>query len=817
VTEEITVTVDGMTCASCVGRVERSLKALPDVGAVAVNLATGRARVEFGGRADSGAVVKALAKAGYPAREEIVQLEIEGMTCASCVGRVERALKAQPGVLEAAVNLATNGARVRFAEGATTASELATAVGKAGYGAHVRRDSEGPAAVDRHVAEEAVLRRRFLVALVLSVPVVILAMGAHMVPAFHHWLMRTVGENGSAVIQSVLTAVVLFGPGRVFLTKGLPALLRGAPEMNSLVALGSLAAFLYSLVATYLPGLLPEAARAVYFEAAASIVTLILMGRMLEARARGRAGEAIAKLARLRPDRATVVRDGAPVDVATDDLRPGDLVQLKPGERVAVDGVVSEGSGFIDESMLTGEPMPVEKGVGDAVSAGTVNGTSVLRFEVRATGADTALARILKLVEEAQETKLPVEALVDRITMWFVPVVMVLAALAAAGWFFLGPDPALPHALVAGISVLIIACPCAMGLATPMSVMVGSGRGAEMGVLFRRGDALQGLADVRLVAFDKTGTLTGGHPVLTDLWAAEGVSEAEMLAKAAAVEAGSEHPLARAVLAEAQARGLEVAQAVGGRALPGRGYRAEVGGQVVLIGNAAAMVADGVSLGSLEARAIEAADQGKTPIFVAEGGRLLGLMAVADPEKAGAATAIARLHGMGIRTAMLSGDTERTAKAIAARLGIDRVEAGLLPGDKVKALKALAAGGKVAFVGDGINDAPALAAADVGIAMGSGTDVAIATAEVVLMRGDPGRVADAIGLSRATLSNIRQNLFWAFGYNAALIPVAAGVLYPLNGMLLSPVLASAAMALSSVFVVTNALRLRRFRAGSGAD
>ena len=802
--------VEGMSCASCVGRVERSLRALPGVEDVAVNLLSEKATVRFAGAPDMAQVAAALTQAGYPLADAETVLNVEGMTCASCVGRVEKALKAVPGVLEASVNLATQTASVRYAEGVVAPSELAARVTAAGYAARPKTEDSGAAVASRRADETLRLRRSFWLALALSLPVVVLAMGPHLVPALHHWLMAGPGGRVSGVVQSVLTLAVLAGPGRVFITHGLPALWRGAPEMNSLVALGALSAFAYSLVATYAPALLPEAARAVYYEAAASIVTLILLGRMLEARAKGRAGEAIARLADLRPRVALVLRDSGAMELPVGEVVRGDLLQLRPGERVAADGLVVTGRSYVDESMLTGEPVPVEKAEGAPLSGGTLNGMGALTYRVTAVGTDTVLAQIMRLVEDAQATKLPVQALVDRITLWFVPAVMALAALSAVVWYLVGPDPALPHALVAGISVLIIACPCAMGLATPVSVLVGSGRAAELGILFRRGDALQKLADVRLVAFDKTGTLTVGHPALTGVQTLNGLSEDRVLALAAAAEAGSEHPLARALLDAASAKGLALPAAEAGQALPGRGYRARVDGVDLLIGNAAALREAGTDPVALEAAAEAAAQQGKTAIFMALDGQAAALFILSDPVRPTAAAAVAALTAAGTRTAMISGDAEATAAAVAAELGIGTVVAGVLPGAKVAALKELAGGQPVAFVGDGINDAPVLAAADVGLAMGGGSDLAREAAEVVIMRNDPAVVASAIALSRATLRNIRQNLFWAFAYNAVLIPVAAGVLYPFNGLLLSPVLASAAMALSSVFVVTNALRLRRF-------
>ncbi|MFZ5749862.1 MAG: heavy metal translocating P-type ATPase [Pseudomonadota bacterium] len=796
-----TFRIDGMTCAACVGRVERALARQPGVTAASVNLLTRNATVTFDAPAEPQSLARALTDAGYPPAETTEVLEIEGMTCASCVGRVERALAATPGVTAATVNLATNTAHVRLTEGLADTAALVARVAAAGYGARPRPAS-APVR-DRSAAEIAALRRDVALAVALTVPVVVLAMGGHMVPAFHHWIMATLGERTSWLIQMAFTAAVLLGPGRRFLRIGLPALLRGAPEMNALVALGSLAAFGYSAVATLAPQALPETARAVYFEAAATIVTLILVGRWLEARAKGRAGEAIRRLVALRPATARRVVGGQTVEVPVDDLMPGDIVDLRPGERVAVDGEVIEGDGWVDESMLTGEPMPAHKSPGTPVTGGTVNGASALRFRVSRVGADTTLSRIIGSVEEAQATKLPVQAMVDRITRWFVPAVMAVALATFLIWLAVGPG--LTHALVAGISVLIIACPCAMGLATPVSVLVGSGRGAELGILFRRGDALQRLASVRTVAFDKTGTLTEGRPQLTDLRPAPGFAPDEVLTLAAAAEARAEHPLGRAIVAAARERGLTLPAASGVAAVPGQGLTARVGDREVRIGNARLLDASGPDFPEAEALA----RQGRTPVLVAVDGRPAATLGVADPLRPASAEAVAALRELGIASAMVTGDAPATAAAVAALVGIADVHAGVLPEGKAAVVAGLGESGAVAFVGDGINDAPALAAADVGIAMGGATDVAVETAEVVLMHPDPRAVADAVVLSRATMRNIRQNLVWAFGYNVLLIPVAAGALYPVNGMLLSPMLAAGAMAFSSVFVVTNALRLRR--------
>ncbi len=635
-------------------------------------------------------------------------------------------------------------------------------------------------------------------------------MGSHLIPAFHHLVMTTIGLQTSWIIQFVLATLVLFGPGRHFYTKGFPALFKGAPDMNSLVAVGTGAAWGYSVVATFLPGLLPEGVRAVYFEAAAVIVVLILVGRWLEARAKGRTGAAIQALLGLQVRTARVIRGGETAEVDVDALAVGDVILVRPGERIPVDGEVTEGSSNVDESMITGEPVPVQKTAGAAVTGGTVNGTGSLTFKAARVGSDTTLAQIIRMVEEAQGAKLPIQGLVDRVTLWFVPAVMVLAALTVVIWLLVGPDPALTFALVAGVSVLIIACPCAMGLATPTSIMVGTGRAAEMGVLFRKGDALQALSEVDVIALDKTGTVTEGQPSLTDLVTTDGFDRDKVLSLIAAVEAQSEHPIAEAIVRGARAEGIAVPNATGFRSITGYGVAATVEGQEVMVGADRYMSREGIEIAALVETEAELAGRGRTALYAAIDGKLAAVIAVADPVKPASQEAIAALHARGFKVAMITGDKRETAEAIARETGIDHVIAGVLPDGKVAALDDLRAGDRmIAFVGDGINDAPALAHADVGIAIGTGTDVAIESADVVLMSGDLRGVVNAVEVSRRTMSNIRQNLVWAFGYNVALIPVAAGVLYPAFGLLLSPVFAAGAMALSSVSVLTNALRLRR--------
>ena len=791
--------VEGMTCASCVGRVERAVGLVPGVLAARANFASGTVEAELGEDGSTEAVVSALAGAGYPARIETLRGIVDGLSCASCVGRLEKALVAVPGVLEARVNLADRSVVVEMAGDADRGAVLAAAR-NAGY--PITPAVEAGAGEDREAGELAALTRSVWIAAILVLPVFLIEMGGHFIPWIHHMVGQTIGHQTSRIFQFVLIGAVLAGPGRVFFARGIPALLRRAPEMNALVALGTGAAFLYSTVATFLPGILPENARGVYFEAAGVIVVLILVGRLLEARAKGRTGAAVRALVGLRPDVARVLRGGAVVEVPVAEVSVGDVVQVRPGARIPVDGIVVRGASFVDEAMLSGEPVPVEKAVDDRVTGGTVNGAGVLEFRVTDVGARTVLARIIRMVQDAQGAKLPVQAVIDRVTGVFVPVVLGIALLTVLVWLLFGPG--LGEALVAGVSVLIIACPCAMGLATPTSIMVGTGRAAEMGVLFRKGAALQALRDVDIVAFDKTGTLTEGRPEVTDVVALKGLSREEVLRAAASVEAVSEHPIAQAILRAAG----DVVQADDFQSITGKGVSANVDGARVLVGNRDLLVSAGIDVAPLATEADRLAGDGKTAFYIAISGELAGVIAVADPIREGAIEAVAALHTMGVKVAMVSGDRRATADVIGARLGIDIIEADASPEDKVRIVQGL--GGLVAFVGDGINDAPALAAADVGIAIGTGTDVAVETADVVLMAGDPNGVVRALGLSRAAMRNIHQNLGWAFGYNILLIPVAAGVLYPMFGLVLSPMLAAGAMALSSVAVVTNALRLRRF-------
>ena len=742
-------------------------------------------------------------------------MSVSNMSCASCAGRVDKALRQLPGVVAVDVNLATETAQVTYAPELASRADFIAASTAAGYAAQAQsEDSHDQAQARKQQLAEAYGRRsRF--AAVLAAPVLILGMGGHVLPGFEALILAVIGQKANWIIQCLFTTAVLFGPGLDFYRRGFPALWRGAPDMNSLVALGTGAAYVFSLIATFLPQVLPAGVSGVYYEPASLIVVLILFGRDLETRAKGRTGKAIQSLLGLRVKTALVRRAGEFVDCPIEEIVVGDVLSLRPGERVAVDGVVHEGSSYIDESMITGEPRPVEKSAGAMLTAGTVNGMGHVIYEARCVGQDTTLSQIIQLVAQAQGAKLPIKALVDRLTLWFVPMVLTLALMTVTVWLIWGPVPALPYALVAGVCVLIIACPCAMGLATPTSIMVGTGRAAEMGVLFRKGDALQLLADVDVIAFDKTGTLTRGKPVLTDLTVADGQERSAALQVMASVEQGSDHPIARAIVAAAVEEGLELLPIQDGQTHAGLGLTAHVAGDEVILGTERFLQARGIDVSGYHASAKALASQGKSVVFAARAGQVIALAGVSDALKPTTQGAIAQLKAAGITVVMVTGDRLEAAQQIAADLGMDEVHAALLPADKSRVLAELKTKARqLAFVGDGINDAPALAAADIGIALGTGTDVAVESADVVLMSGDLLGVVNAIEMSRLTLRNIKQNLFWAFGYNVALIPVAAGALYPSFGMLLSPILAAAAMALSSIFVLVNALRLRYVRAAS---
>ena len=806
-----TLPIEGMTCASCVGRVEKALKKVEGVENAEVNLATENATISSSHPLDLITLTKAVERAGYKVlASQPIEISIEGMTCASCVGRVEKALKKVEGVQQANVNLATERAWVQ-GNAQVQSSDLIKAVKKAGYTAKLVEQDQSDQQ-DKKATEQQQLKRDLIISLILAVPVFILEMGSHMIPAFHMWVMDNIGTQQSWLIQFVLTTLVLIFPGRRFYQKGIPALWRFAPDMNSLVAVGTLAAYSFSLVATFIPQILPDGTVNVYYEAAAVIVSLILLGRYFEAKAKGRTSQAIQHLVGMQAKTARVHHNGQVTEVPIAEVTTETIVEIRPGERVPVDGEVVEGQSYIDESMITGEPIPVKKQLGDQVVGGTVNQNGTLNFRATAIGESSVLAQIIRMVEQAQGSKLPIQALVDKVTMWFVPMVMLLAVLTFIVWFIFGPEPALTFSLVNAVAVLIIACPCAMGLATPTSIMVGTGRGAEMGVLFRKGEALQALQEVKVIAVDKTGTLTQGKPTLTDFHVQQGVEHEQVLRIVASVEAKSEHPIALAIVQAAEQQSISLLPISTFESVTGFGIKAEVTGQAVHIGADRYMQQLAFDVTPFEDEAARLGQEGKTPLYVAIDQKLAAIIAVADPIKDTTYVAIAALHQLGLKVAMITGDNRHTAQAIATKLQIDQVIAEVLPDGKVDAVAQLQQQyGRVAFVGDGINDAPALAQADVGLAIGTGTDVAIEAADVVLMSGSLQGVPNAIALSKATIKNIRQNLFWAFFYNIALIPIAAGVLYPAFGLLLSPIFAAGAMALSSVFVLGNALRLKYFQ------
>lgn len=758
---------------------------------------------------------------------ETRDLAISGMHCAACVGRVESALKRVAGVTGASVNLLAESATVTVDPVSVHSTELIEAIEAAGYDARVvdsgdlvarQQDADNDAATNSKGAEASDLTLRFLVATALTAPLLVMAMGPHLFE--HSPLMAMSMSPRWNWIQAALTAPVLFWAGISFYRGAWIALRQRSSDMNVLISLGTLAAFGYSLAVTVAPEVFSRLAIAsgVYYETAAMIVTLILMGRLLESVARRNAGNAIKKLIDLQPRTARLVGDGPERDVPISAVQVGDHILVRPGEKVPIDGVVISGSSSIDESMLTGESLPVEKSPGDSVTGATINQRGAFTVEARRIGKDTALSRIVRLVELAQSSRAPIQRLADKITSYFVPIVLMLAVATFAVWESWGPEPRFVYALTAFVAVLIIACPCALGLATPTAITVGTGRGAQIGVLIKDARVLELLHNVGTVVIDKTGTLTEGRPVLTDILVVNGFAEAEVLQLAVAVERASEHPLAAAVVAGALERGLSVSDGASDfYASPGLGVEALVGDRQVVIGSATFLEERKIVYAeALTDEMHEMETEGKTAMLIGVDGRLAGAIGVADTVRTSAAPAVARMKAFGVRIVMLTGDNRRTAEAVARQVGITRILANVLPAQKSAEVKRLQKeGGVVAMVGDGINDAPALAQADIGIAIGSGTDVAIDAADVVLMRSDINGVADAISLSRATMRTIRQNLIFAFGYNALGIPIAAGVLYPITGKLLSPMIASAAMALSSVSVVTNALRLRRFRPSDG--
>jgi len=783
--QEIKVGVKGMTCAACVARVERALKRAPGVEEARVNLTTEEAFLRLQEGIDLKEVLKQVEEAGYEPVVARAEIPVKGMTCAACVARVERAIKRLPGVVSATVNLAAEKAFVEYLPDTVSLARIRQAIREAGY-----EPLEG---TEEARKEAPTYRKDLLLALPFALLTLLLAMGPMLLPLPHP----------PGFLQA-LTALPVLYAGRRFFRQALAEVRHLAFGMSTLVALGAGSAYLYSFLVLLFPGLFPEEARHLYFEAGAVILTLILLGKHLEEGAKGKASEAIRKLLALRPKTARVVQDGEEKEVPAEALIPGDVVRVLPGERIPADGVVLEGQSHVDESMLTGEPIPKAKGPGDEVVGGTVNGEGALLVRVSRVGEATFLAQMARMVEEAQGHKPKVQELADRIAGVFVPVVLGVALLTFALWLLLGPG--LSHAFVATLAVLLIACPCAMGLATPAAIAVATGRAAQMGILFRKGTALEALARADTVVLDKTGTLTRGKPTLVRVLPF-GLSREEALRLAAALERGSEHPIAKAVLEAAQ--GLPQTPAEEVRALPGEGVEGRVEGRRLHLGGPALMARLGVPLPQ-EAQAL--AEEGYTPLYLAEGTRLLCAFAVFDPPRPEAQEVVAALKGLGLKLVLLTGDHPAPARRVAEALGIPDVLAGVRPEGKVEAIRRLQAEGrKVAFVGDGINDAAALAQADAGIALATGTDIAVEAGDVILLSPSLESLVDAILLSRRTLRTIYLNFFWAYAYNILLIPVAAGALYPFTGLLLNPMLAAGAMTLSSLFVLSNSLRLKGFQ------
>ncbi|HAO93888.1 MAG TPA: heavy metal translocating P-type ATPase [Deltaproteobacteria bacterium] len=815
--KRVSLPITGMSCASCATKIEKGLTGLSGIVEASVNFAVEKINISY--NPDDVHVsdfVKTIKELGYGAGVASVSIPVKGMSCASCVEKVTKALNAVDGVVSASVNFATEKATVNFLPTVTGVDALIKTINAAGYKGLVPSDEEDLLARDEREKkeEEERLHFRFIVAAIVAVPVMIGSFAA-MIP----WVPSFLGNN---YLLFLLATPVQFWAGWRFYRGAFIAARHFTTDMNTLIAVGTSSAYLYSAAMTFFPNFFEarSLSTGVYFDTATAIIALILLGRLLEMRAKAQTSEAIKKLIGLSPKTARVVRGGRELDIPASDVVEGEIVIVRPGEKVPVDGKVFDGFSSIDESMISGESLPVDKKPGDIVIGATINKTGTFRYRATKVGRDSTLSQIIRLVEDAQSSKPPIARLVDVIASWFVPVVIAIASLTFIIWLIFGPPPAFTYALLNFIAVLIIACPCAMGLATPTSIMVGTGKGAENGILIRGGESLETAHKLNAIVFDKTGTLTRGEPAITDIVVAHDVTitskglsmEEGVLFYAASAEKGSEHPIGEAIVKKASAKGIALSNPIGFNALPGHGLIAEVDGREVVLGNLKMMADKNISTDGLIKDVERLSDEGKTPIFLAVDNIAVGVIAVADTLKENSKEAVSALKKMGLTVAIITGDNRRTATAIGKELGVDRILSEVLPEDKAREVKKLQdEGKKVAMVGDGINDAPALAQADVGIAIGTGTDVAMEASDITLIGGDLRAIVTAIALSRATIRNVRQNLFWAFFYNVLLIPVAAGALYPFTGMLLDPMFAAAAMGLSSVSVVTNALRLKRFR------
>lgn len=805
--KQIEVPIDGMTCAACVARVEKALAKVEGISKVVVNAATNTAHIESADKLNPDQIMEAVSRAGYQVPVEKLDLNIEGMTCASCSGRIEKKLNKMEGVVKAVVNLSSETARVEYIPGTTSPAEIISAIEMLGYSAFPREEAETASPADRREKTYQREKQRFVFSLSLSLPVFILSMPGlfpfvNYIPLSIRW-----------PLLFVMATVVILGAGRHFYVNAYKALRQKAADMNTLIAIGTGSAYLYSTAATFWGSFFPPALRHVYFDTATMIITLILLGKMLEARAKGKTSDAIKKLIQLQPKTAVVLRNGQEREIPVSQVVPGDLLIVKPGQNIPVDGKVVEGQSTVDESMLTGESIPVEKFSGDKVIGGTINLAGAFKMQAEKVGAQTVLSQIVKLVQAAQGSKAPIQRMADVVSSYFVPAVVMIAIITFFIWLIFGPEPKLSYAFISFITVLIIACPCALGLATPTSIMVGTGKAAELGILVKNAEALEITEKLDALVFDKTGTITRGTPEVSEIIAVSVMEEEQLLTLAAAVENRSEHPIAKAIVQKSREKNLQIPEVNHFSAVPGKGVSGEVNGQLVLVGTAGYLEQNQITLSEgLHQQLDRLAASGNTPFLIAVDRQPAGIIAVSDPIKEEAAEVVQTLQNMGLEVVLLSGDRRQTAEAVARKVGIRRVMAEVLPSEKADAVIELQKQGlRVGMVGDGINDAPALARAEVGFAMGTGTDIAMEAGDITIVKGSLKKIPLAILLSRQTMRNIRQNLFGSFIYNTLGIPVAAGALYPFFGILLSPIFASAAMAASSVTVVSNALRLRKYR------